>query len=229
MDENFVFSLPLLPPFAIFVIKPVFMALKILHTADWHLGQTFYGYERHTEHTLFLDWLCHELSARQADVLLIAGDVFDSPNPSAASQQMFYRFLRRATEENPSLQVVVIAGNHDSAARLEAPDPLFKDMHVEVRGLVRRTSDGAIDLDRLVVPLGPAGCPEAYCLAVPYLRQGDYPPAENYAQGVASLYSALYEKVSGLGKPVVAMGHLQATGAEVSENDRSERTIIGGL
>ncbi len=144
MDENFVFSLPLLPPFAIFVIKPVFMALKILHTADWHLGQTFYGYERHTEHTLFLDWLCHELSARQADVLLIAGDVFDSPNPSAASQQMFYRFLRRATEENPSLQVVVIAGNHDSAARLEAPDPLFKDMHVEVRGLVRRTSDGAI-------------------------------------------------------------------------------------
>lgn len=229
MDENSVFFLPQLPSFAIFVIKPVFMSLKILHTADWHLGQTFYGYERYAEHTVFLDWLCHELSARQADVLLIAGDVFDSPNPSAASQQMFYRFLRRATEENPSLQVVVIAGNHDSAARLEAPDPLFKDMHVDVRGLVRRTSDGDIDLDRLVVPLGQAGCPEAYCLAVPYLRQGDYPPAENYAQGVASLYRALYEKVSGLGKPVVAMGHLQATGAEVSENDRSERTIIGGL
>lgn len=205
------------------------MALKILHTADWHLGQTFYSYERHDEHEAFLSWLCGQLVAQRADVLLIAGDVFDTPNPSALSQRLFYRFLRRATEENPALQIVVIAGNHDSAARLEAPDPLFEEMRVVVRGLVRRTPAGDIDLDRLIVPLGHALHPEAYCLAVPFLRQGDYPRAENYGQGVAALYRALCERASRLGKPLVAMGHLQATGAEVSENDRSERTVIGGL
>ncbi len=127
------------------------------------------------------------------------------------------------------MQIVVIAGNHDSAARLEAPDPLFEEMRVVVRGLVRRTPAGDIDLDRLIVPLGHALHPEAYCLAVPFLRQGDYPRAENYGQGVAALYRALCERASRLGKPLVAMGHLQATGAEVSENDRSERTVIGGL
>ncbi|KAA6333658.1 hypothetical protein EZS27_017948, partial [termite gut metagenome] len=73
------------------------------------------------------------------------------------------------------------------------------------------------------------GKTEAYCLAVPYIRQGDYPETENYAHGVKKLYETLYQEVKEAGKPVIAMGHLQATGAEISENDSSERTIIGGL
>ena len=123
----------------------------------------------------------------------------------------------------------MIAGNHDSAARLEAPNPLLEDMRITIRGIIRRNDEGKIDLDRLIVPLGNTREPEAYCLAVPYLRQGDYPPSENYAQGVYKLYEMLLQRVSDYGKPIVAMGHLQATGAEISENDRSERTIIGGL
>lgn len=203
--------------------------MKILHTADWHLGQTFFTYDRREEHEAFLEWLREQVRHVEADVLLISGDVFDTSNPSAVSQQLFYRFLRQITEENRALQVVVIAGNHDSAARLEAPNPLLEDMRITIRGIIRRNAEGEIDLDRLIVPLGNAREPEAYCLAVPYLRQGDYPPAENYAQGVYMLYEMLLQRVSGYGKPIVAMGHLQATGAEISENDRSERTIIGGL
>ena len=64
--------------------------MKIIHTADWHLGQTFFGYERFREHKVFLDWLCNTVKERNADLLLIAGDVFDSPNPSAEAQRMFY-------------------------------------------------------------------------------------------------------------------------------------------
>lgn len=203
--------------------------MKILHTADWHLGQTFFTYDRREEHEAFLEWLREQVRHVEADVLLISGDVFDTPNPSAVSQQLFYRFLRQITEENRALLVVVIAGNHDSAARLEAPNPLLEDMRITIRGIIRRNAEGEIDLDRLIVPLGNAREPEAYCLAVPYLRQGDYPPAENYAQGVYMLYEMLLQRVSGYGKPIVAMGHLQATGAEISEYDRSERTIIGGL
>ena len=70
------------------------MSLKIIHTADWHLGQTFFGYDRDEEHEAFLSWLIDILTLRQTDVLLIAGDVFDVANPSAAAQRRFFRFLR---------------------------------------------------------------------------------------------------------------------------------------
>ena len=127
--------------------------MKILHTADWHLGQTFYEYDRREEHLHFLEWLKQQIRQHEIDVLLIAGDVFDSPNPSAESQRMYYRFLREVTSENPSLQIIIIAGNHDSAARLEAPNPLLEDMNVTVRGVVRRNAEGDIDLQHLIVPL----------------------------------------------------------------------------
>jgi exonuclease SbcD len=203
--------------------------MKLLHTADWHLGQTFYEYDRKAEHLFFLSELKKRIGELSVDVLLIAGDIFDTPNPSAESQKMFYRFLRETTALNPHLQIVVIAGNHDSAARLEAPNPLLEEMNITIRGVVKKTPEGAIDYDYLMVPLKENGETAAWCLAVPYLRQGDYPPAETYPEGVGKMYETLYEKIPDPTKPVVAMGHLQATGSEISENDRSERTVIGGL
>lgn len=197
----------------------------LLHTADWHIGQTFFEYDRKAEHLQFLAWLKKQIHDLTVDVLLIAGDVFDSPNPSAESQKMYYRFLREITAENPDLQIIIIAGNHDSAARLEAPNPLLEDMNITVRGVVKRNADGGIDFNHLVIPINKGG----YCLAVPYLRQGDYPNAETYAQGVKAMYEAIFEQVKDEKQPIIAMGHLQATGSEISENDRSERTVIGGL
>ena len=199
--------------------------MKIIHTADWHLGQTFFEYNRKGEHTLFLAWLREQVKAHEVDVLLVAGDVFDTPNPSAESQRQFYTFLKDVTAENPTLQVIIVAGNHDSAARLEAPNPLLEAMNVTVRGVVKRTAAGEIDFDHLIVPLDKDG----YCLAVPYLRQGDYPESATYAEGVQAMYRELFERVQDKDKPIVAMGHLQATGSEISQNDRAERTIIGGL
>lgn len=199
--------------------------MKILHTADWHLGQTFFDYDRKAEHIQFLAWISEQIQELGIDVLLIAGDVFDSPNPSAESQRMYYHFLRDVTTENPELQIIIIAGNHDSAARLEAPNPLLESMNVFVRGVVRRTETEDIDFEHLIIPLNKGG----YCLAVPYLRQGDYPEAETHIQGVQKMYEILYEMIKDRGEPIVAMGHLQATGSEISENDRAERTVIGGL
>ena len=228
--------------------------MKILHTADWHLGQTFYEYDRREEHLHFFEWLKQQIKQHEIDVLLIAGDVFDSPNPSAESQRMYYRFLREVTAGNPSLQIIIIAGNHDSAARLEAPNPLLENLNITVRGIVRRNAESNIDLQHLIVPIYTVSSDSpvrsdassrplstvslnipphreiaAYCLAVPYLRQGDYPSAETYSKGIQQLYEQLFNEVKEKGKPVVAMGHLQATGSEISEDDRSERTVIGGL
>lgn len=213
------------------------MSLHIIHTADWHLGQTFFGYDREEEHEAFLSWLNDTLVQRQADVLLIAGDVFDVANPSAAAQRRFFRFLREANRRNPHLQVVIIAGNHDSATRLEAPVPLLEELHTSIVGIVPRTDLCQIDFDSLLVPLyNKEGKREALCLAVPYLRQGDYPASkegkDSYVEGVIRMYHQLYDYADGQRQPgeaLLAMGHLHATGAELSDDDRSERTILGGL
>lgn len=211
--------------------------IRILHTADWHLGQTFFGYDRTAEHEHFLDWLAKEIGRQEADVLLIAGDVFDVANPSAASQRMFYRFIRRVTLENPALQILAVAGNHDSAARLEAPLPLLQEMNTTIKGTIRKV-DGEIDYDDLIVELrNCAGETEVLCLAVPFLRQGDYPSVEEpqgnpYAEGIRELYKELTVQAlerRAEGQALVAVGHLQATGSEIAEKDNSERTIIGGL
>lgn len=212
--------------------------IKLLHTADWHLGQTFFGYDRTKEHGDFLNWLAEQISMHRIDGLLVAGDVFDVANPSALSQKMYYRFIQRVVSENPNLQLVVIAGNHDSAARLEAPIPLLETMRTEVRGVVRRTAEGKVDEDHLLVELkNREGETEVICLTVPYLRQGDCSVGESengntYAEGVRLFYQELLEKALERKKDdqaIVALGHLQAIGSEIAERDYSERTIIGGL
>lgn len=215
------------------------MALKLLHTADWHLGQSFFGYDRENEHDAFLQWLTKTLVEQQTDVLLIAGDVFDVANPSAAAQHRFFRFLKEAKAGSPHLQIVIIAGNHDSAARLEAPTPLLEEVGATITGVIRRNEDGGIDFDTLLRPLyNREGKREAVCLCVPYLRQGDYPPCEGeetgdaFVAGVGRMYSQLAAYADGkleAGEALIALGHLYAGSAELSENDRSERIIMGGL
>lgn len=210
--------------------------LKILHTADWHLGQSFFGHDRTNEHAHFLNWLLSELKERETDVLIIAGDVFDVSNPSAAAQRMFYRFVSEATRKCPHLQIVAVAGNHDSASRLEAPIPLLEEMNTSIKGVVRK-KDGAIDYKQFIVELkNSKGDVEALCMAVPFLRQGDYPHVETtgnpYAEGVKALYHTLTDYALSCRKPnqaLIAVGHLHAIGAKIAEKDYSERTIIGGL
>lgn len=213
------------------------MSLKVIHTADWHLGQTFFGYDREEEHDAFLSWLTDTLTEQQTDVLLIAGDVFDVANPSASAQRRFFHFLKEANRRNPHLQIVVVAGNHDSAARLESPIPLLEELNTSIVGLIRRTETGEIDFDSLLIPLyNKEREREAWCLAVPYLRQGDYPASEEghdtYIAGINRMYRQLYDYADARRKPgeaLLAMGHLHATGAELSDDDRSERIIMGGL
>lgn len=212
--------------------------IKIIHTADWHLGQTFYGYDREKEHDAFLLWLSDILIEKEIDVLLIAGDVFDVANPSASAQRRFFRFLRHTVNRNPRLQIIIIAGNHDSAARLEAPAPLLEEMNTHIVGNVKRTGEGEIDFDSLLFPLYDKGGDQAaWCMTVPFLRQGDYPPRQEkerdtYIAGIERMYKqltayAMTKKKAG--QALIATGHLHVSGAELSENDRSERVITGGL
>lgn len=211
--------------------------MRLLHTSDWHLGQTLHNYERGYEHQRFLDWLLDTLVMEQVDVLLVAGDVFDNANPSAASQKQLYVFLQQARARLPALQLVVVAGNHDSAGRLEAPGPLLAAHGTHVIGHVLRGDDGQIDLERLLLPLtGSDGQVQAWCLAVPFLRPGDVPklPAgdtqDAYLGGIALLYRQLTDLALARRQPgqaIVALGHCHMVGGEMS-NDSERRIVIGG-
>jgi len=155
--------------------------LKLIHTADWHLGQTFHGQERHAEHRLFLDWLLETLVAREADALLVAGDIFDVVNPSLAAQVLLYDFIVSAHERLPALDIVLIAGNHDSGNRIELPAPLMRHLRTHALGRVSWLDDGSLDAERLLLPLTDAsGETRAWCLALPFLR-----PAEVTGRGIA--------------------------------------------
>jgi exonuclease SbcD len=108
-------------------------------------------------------------------VLLIAGDIFDTANPPSSAQQQFYNFLCAAKLSIPHLQVVIIAGNHDSPTRLEVPTPFLAAFDMVVIGQVNRQQQH-IDLEKFVIPLRNAqGTIEAWCLAVPFLRPSDVP------------------------------------------------------
>ncbi len=224
--------------------------MKILHTSDWHLGQTLHQYERSYEHARFLDWLLDQLEAEQVDALLIAGDIFDNTNPSAASQQQLYRFLQQARMRVPHLAIVMTAGNHDSPGRIEAPGPLLSLLDANAIGAVGRplepddaSGEEAADrlerLDRLIVPLKDrAGQIAAWCIAMPFLRPADLPriegegegQADPYLAGMALLYRQAWQRVQSKRSPdqaVIAMGHCHMTGGQVSE-ESERRLVIGG-
>ncbi|HSB94002.1 MAG TPA: exonuclease SbcCD subunit D C-terminal domain-containing protein [Flavitalea sp.] len=209
--------------------------MKFLHTADWHIGNLFHEYDRSFEHQQFLNWLSDTLIQQHVDVLLISGDIFDISNPSAASLRMFYNFLKTVTDNNPSLQIIITAGNHDSASRLEVAKPLLND-RVHIIGMVERNDDGEINYNNLVIPIKEEGNITGYCLAVPFLRAGDHPAIEEcnnpYTEGVHAFYQEAYAAALATITPdqfIIAMGHLHAMSAELSDHDINERAILGGL
>jgi exonuclease SbcD len=216
--------------------------MRLLHTSDWHLGQTLHNFDRTYEHQRFLDWLLETIVAEQADAVLIAGDIFDNSNPSAASQRQLYRFLQQARARSPQLDIVIVAGNHDSPGRLEAPGPLLEAHGTRVVGHVVRDAGGGIDLERMVVPLtGSDGAVKAWCVAIPFLRPGDVPRVDAgsepdnaaidaYLSGIALLYQQAYQLARSRcanGEAIIAMGHCHMVGGD-SSPDSERRILIGG-
>ncbi len=205
--------------------------MRLLHTSDWHLGHQLHGVAREREHAAFLRWLVDACEAEKIDAILHTGDVFDGANPPASAQAAYYGFLAEVAERVPGVQVVIVGGNHDSPARLDAPAPLLDRLRVRVIGALPRTAD-RVDWDRVVVPLhrrvrGKPGPVAAHVLAMPFLRVGDV-GGEDLGASVRAVYAdglaAARARAGGL--PLVVTGHLHVTGSEPSI--LSERRILAG-
>lgn len=208
--------------------------LRLLHTADWHLGKTLRGYSREEEHRAALSQLVAMAEVQQPDALLVAGDVFDSPNPPAEAQQLYYQTLLRLHQVCPDMTIVVTAGNHDAAARLEAPREVLGAIGVHVVGNVRR-QHGVTATDRhLVAVRNREGTVLGHVLAVSYPTAACLPavPVEGEGSRVVRATRELYQGLAEAtreqwqGLPLVVMGHLHVQGGEESEG--SERRILVG-
>lgn len=212
--------------------------MRIIHTADWHIGQTLNGWSRDAEHRAFLTNLGQLIAYHQADVLLVAGDVFDGVNPSGDAQRLLYGALADFLRQKPSLTIVMIAGNHDPAGRLEAPGAVLRALGVHVVGTMQRQT-GGVDMDRHLIPLrDAAGVTRAHVLAIPFLRAADLPGLTLGATGgtesaIVTATRALHAEMTDAalacagGLPVIAMGHLTCAGGLESEG-AERRILIGG-
>ncbi len=212
--------------------------MRIVHTADWHLGRSLYGRRRYEEFAAFLDWLADCLAVQQADVLLVAGDVFDSSTPSHRAQELYYRFLFRVRETG-CRHVVVTGGNHDSPSFLDAPRELLRHMNVHVVGAAGDPRDEVLAL------ADSSGEVALIVCAVPCLRDrdvrtvaaGETPDDKQrkLIEGIARHYAAVcreaQQRREALDRPVpiVATGHLFAAGGRTVEGDGVRELYVGSL
>jgi exonuclease SbcD len=202
--------------------------MRILHTSDWHLGQELHEYSRGPEHDVFLEWLVQQVRDTDADALVVTGDVYDFANPPVDAQQRLYHFLRDALSSSPHLQIVIVGGNHDSAARIELPKELVDQRRVFLIGAMPR-KDGNLHPASVVLALRDrSGMPAVTCAAVPFLRPGDFAATDREDDAVGSLYASVLEaaKQRAGNLPIMVTGHLNVSGGVVS--DLSERRVLVG-
>lgn len=213
--------------------------MKVLHTSDWHLGKSLYTLKRYDEQRQFLRWLCETITQEQIDLLLIAGDIFDTSSPSNTASKLYYEFLFEASAAGLS-HIVIIAGNHDSPTFLDAPQALLEQMQVHVIGSA--SADPAEEVLELRDDQAELLCIVA---AVPYLRDRDIRSAQagesiedkdrKLIEGISAHYQAAADRVRELQQnpgyevPVLCMGHLFAAGAVISEDNQVRELYVGSL
>jgi exonuclease SbcD len=202
--------------------------MRILHTADWHLGHRLYGNDRATEHRQALDWLLELIERERAELLIVAGDVFDTMNPSNAARNLYYDFLGRLRATGCH-SAVIVGGNHDSPPLMDAPADLLRHLDVHVVGGAReRIEDQLVPIYRSKQDKEPA----LIVAAVPFLRDRDLKYSvigESAGDKVRRMRESIrthYREIAAAaetfrphaGVPIVGTGHLFASGATDAED-----------
>ena len=214
--------------------------MKILHTSDWHLGQSFFTKSRKNEHAAFLKWLLQQVEVHQIDAIIVAGDVFDTGTPPSYARELYHAFIGEL--QGMQCTLVVLGGNHDSVSVLNESKALLKYLNSHV---IASTYG---ELSEQVITLNDRkGQPSAVLCAVPFIRPRDVLVSEAGQSGtdkrqalgdaIKQHYGALYnealslrasieEKQAEQGSensaaiPIIATGHLTALGVSQSESVR---------
>ncbi|UUD63380.1 exonuclease subunit SbcD [Pseudomonas seleniipraecipitans] len=210
--------------------------MRLLHTSDWHLGQHFMGKTRQAEHQAFCAWLIEQVREHQVQVVLVAGDIFDTGSPPSYAREQYNHFV--VALRDTGCQLVVLGGNHDSVAMLGESRTLLAQLGTRVIPGV-----GVQLQDQLLVLDGADGEPAALLCAIPFIRPRDVLRSEagqsaadkqlSLQQAIHGHYQALFELALarrgelGGSVPIIATGHLTTVGASASESVRE--IYVGAL
>ncbi len=216
--------------------------LRILHTSDWHLGRRLYGHARYDEFAQFLQWLYDCIIEQKIDVLIVAGDIFDTMTPSNKAQALYYQFLANISD-TCCQHVIIVAGNHDSPSLLDAPKTLLKFLNVHIVGTACENIE-----DEVITLTDKNQQPQAIILAVPYLRDKDVrnsfsvETSDDKSNQMSVGIQQHYAKVAKIAKqqqakiaenyhkiPIIATGHLMAIGGKTTDDDGVRDLYIGNL
>jgi DNA repair protein SbcD/Mre11 len=199
--------------------------MRILHTADWHIGKVLHKHSLVEEQTLFLNWLLQIIKSESIDVLLISGDIFDLANPSVKDRSVYYQFLKKLI--GTDIRIIITGGNHDSVGVLNGPREILEMLNVTVIGGATPDIE-----DELIEIKNNKGEIELVVAAVPFLRDRDLRTLSSdkkfdkredaISAGIRIHYAKLaeicLERYPDL--PIIAMGHLYARGVTISDSER---------
>jgi exonuclease SbcD len=206
--------------------------MKLLHTSDWHLGQSFFTKSRKDEHQAFINWLLKQVEQQQIDVVIIAGDIFDTGTPPSYARELYNQFV--VDLQKLKCVLVVLGGNHDSVSTLNESKQLLACLNT----FVVASTGVALHEQVFCIP-DKAGKPGAILCAVPFIRPRDVVQSNAGESGLekrqalgdaikqhyASLYQLALDKQQeqqalGFELPIIATGHLTALGVTQSESVR---------
>ena len=190
--------------------------MKILHTSDWHLGHLLYNYDRREEQQSMLDQMVELVRAEQPDVFLLAGDVYDTSQPSASVQTLFSDALLKIHEACEDMRIVCIAGNHDSGSKHTIFRSPWAKMNVTMIGGVSREID---DPWQYIVKVDGKG----YVVAVPYAADRNMP--EDFFKKLQEVVAQQNQEQL----PVVLMAHLAVWGGDFKGHENATESMVGGL
>ncbi|MGM0417265.1 MAG: exonuclease SbcCD subunit D C-terminal domain-containing protein [Thermodesulfobacteriota bacterium] len=212
--------------------------MKILHTSDWHIGRRLYSRKRYEEFEMFLGWLVRIVDENKIDIVVAAGDIFDNTTPGNRSLEIYYNFLRDLLKTDCS-HIIIIGGNHDSPTLLNAPRAILDNLGVHVFG------EAESDISKEVILLENKKSEKAVFCCVPYLRDRDVRTAQSgeslgdkekkITEGIKSHYQKAVEyalkirEENGGNIPIIATGHLFATGGLTYSDDGVRELYAGSI
>lgn len=204
--------------------------MRVLHTSDWHIGAELFGKNRLDEQKAFFAWLCGVLEDEKVDVLLVAGDIFDTTSPSNRAVALFFDFLKDLRKTS-CRHAVITGGNHDSPSHLAAPAGYLSRDDIHIIGCAEKGNPGK----EVVVLPDRDGRPGLVVCAVPFLRDRDVRSAvfgleqaerdQALAEGILDHYQKVQAHALEIMKdfdrpcPLIGMGHLFATGVEARDGE----------
>lgn len=194
--------------------------MKLLHTADWHVGRTIRGRPRDEEHRQVLAEIASIAGDEQVDLILVGGDIFDTAAPSPGAEEIVYRSLLDLAQVAP---VVIVAGNHDNPARLRAVAPLLSLGRVSVGSTIARPDDGGVlELPELAVRIAlvPFIGKRGIVGVEQILRLGQAERIGEYAERVADILEALTVGMSADTVNLV-IAHLMVAGGQPGGGERT--------